>query len=210
MNQPSVHVLYWWICLSIIACINILLLFISFQILTNKMKKMPCDLFAIRKWQFIFSSFYVLGCAFRSFVPRGDIERIVLIDSWVSSILLGRSVATIAELCFVAQWSLILHEIGKYTLNKKTFKISKIILPIILLAEIFSWFACITKNYMGTVIEESLWAIACSLFIWGLFISRIYYVKFQKNFISIGIIMGLLYVIYIMTIDVLVYFSHLF
>src|SRR5215469_3152007 len=52
----------------------------------------------------LLSSVYVLGCAFRSLLPRADVERICLFNTWLSSVLVGRSVATVAELCFAVQW----------------------------------------------------------------------------------------------------------
>src|ERR1700742_3326568 len=58
---------------------------------------------------------YVFGCAFRSILPRADVQRICLFDTWLSSVVVGRSVATIAELCFAAQWALILYQLGTAT-----------------------------------------------------------------------------------------------
>jgi hypothetical protein len=72
----------------------------------------------IRQWQFVLAAVYTIGCGFRSILPRGDVRRIVLVDHWVSAIAIGRTVATIAELAFVAQCAFILHEIGKGTGNK--------------------------------------------------------------------------------------------
>ena len=40
---------------------------------------------------------YVFGCAFRSLLPRADVQRICLFDTWLSSVAVGRSVATVAE-----------------------------------------------------------------------------------------------------------------
>jgi hypothetical protein len=40
---------------------------------------------------------YVFGCAFRSVLPRADVQRICLFDTWLSSAAMGRSVATVAE-----------------------------------------------------------------------------------------------------------------
>ena len=58
---------------------------------------------------------YVFGCAFRSFLPRADVQRICLFDTWLSSVVVGRTVATVAEVCFVAQWAIILHQLGTMT-----------------------------------------------------------------------------------------------
>jgi hypothetical protein len=38
---------------------------------------------------------YVFGCAFRSLLPRADVQRICLFDTWLSSVMVGRSVATV-------------------------------------------------------------------------------------------------------------------
>jgi hypothetical protein len=56
---------------------------------------------------------YVIGCAFRSVLPQADVQRICLFDTWLSSILVGRSVATVAELCFAVQWAIVLREVGR-------------------------------------------------------------------------------------------------
>ena len=55
--------------------------------------------------QLLLSGAYVLVCAFRSVLPVFDVPRIVLIDSPWSSVVVGRSVATVGELCFAAQWA---------------------------------------------------------------------------------------------------------
>ena len=41
-------------------------------------------------------------------LPRADVQRICLVDSWLSSVAVGRTVATIAEICFAAQCALLL------------------------------------------------------------------------------------------------------
>src|SRR6267378_4537449 len=56
---------------------------------------------------------YVFGCAFRSMLPRADVQRIVLFDTWLSSIAVGRSVATVAEICFVIQWAIVLRHLAR-------------------------------------------------------------------------------------------------
>jgi len=47
------------------------------------------------------------------YCPRADVQRICLFDTWLSSIVRrGRSVATIAEVCFVAQWAIVLRALA--------------------------------------------------------------------------------------------------
>src|SRR5262245_22429520 len=61
-----------------------------------------------RSRQRLLSGVFVAVCAFRSILPRVDGRRFCLYDSWLSSAFIGRSAATLAELCLVAQWTLVL------------------------------------------------------------------------------------------------------
>src|SRR5262245_20130460 len=56
------------------------------------------------EWLVLLCAAYVFVCAFRSVLPRADVQRICLFDTWLSSVFVGRSVATIAEVCFAVQW----------------------------------------------------------------------------------------------------------
>jgi hypothetical protein len=102
----------------------------------------------------------VFGCAFRSFLPRADVQRICLFDTWLSSVVVGRSVATVAEVCFAAQWALVLHRLGTTTGADTTLSIAWVVVPLILVAECFSWHAVLTTNYLHNAIENSIWAVA--------------------------------------------------
>jgi len=203
-----VTVTTWWTSLCIIAFVNLCLLFYAYRILKRKLPDMEPFIARIRRLQFLLASLYVLGCGFRSILPRGDIRRIVLVDSWISAVVIGRSVATIAELSFVAQWSLILREAGKYTGNKTIQHIAFLPLPIIIIAEIFSWYACITTNYIGTAIEESLWAVAAALTVYGFYLARPYYQGTQRKFLNAGMVSGIGYVIYMVCVDVPAYIRN--
>jgi hypothetical protein len=41
--------------------------------------------------------------------------------------------------------------------------LSRLIVPVIVLAETFSWYAVVTRNYLGNACEESLWATAAAM-----------------------------------------------
>ena len=114
---------------------------------------------------------YVLGCAFRSVLPRADVQRICLFDTWLSSVMVGRSVATVAELCFAAQWAIVLYALGRVANSDTAKNIAKTIVPVIVVAEIFSWSAVITTNFLGNVLENSLWTITFLLI--GIALSRL-------------------------------------
>jgi hypothetical protein len=100
---------------------------------------------------------YVFGCAFRSVLPRADVQRICLFDTWLSSIAVGRSVATIAEICFAIQWAIVLRQLAISARSDAARYMASAIVPLILLAECCSWYAVITTSYLGNAVENSLW-----------------------------------------------------
>jgi hypothetical protein len=83
-----------------------------------------------------------------------------LFDTWLSSVIVGRSIATVAEICFAAQWAIILHQLGTMTGADVTLNAAWVIVPLILVAECFSWYGVLTTNYLGNAIENSIWAVA--------------------------------------------------
>src|SRR3984957_3303648 len=103
---------------------------------------------------------YVVGCAFRSVLPRADVQRICLFDTWLSSVFVGRSVATVAEMCFIIQWAIVLRAFARIAHADSAGNIAKAIVPVVAAAEACSWYAVITTNYLGNVLENSLWTAA--------------------------------------------------
>lgn len=188
--------------MSAIAMFNIVLLVITYKILQKRINNYSPLVQFVRKRQFALTTIYTLGCGFRSIIPRDDVNRLVLFNHWISAVVIGRSVATVAELSFVAQWAFILYEIGNSTGNRFILSASKIIVPLIVLAECFSWYACTTGNFLGTTFEESLWAITATITLCGFITARPLYSKQQKNFITGAIVTAIGYVIYMVTIDV--------
>ena len=151
---------------------------------------------------------YVLGCAFRSVLPRADVQRICLFDTWLSSVMIGRSVATVAELCFAAQWAIVLYALGKVANSDTAKNIAKAIVPIIVVAEIFSWSAVITTNFLGNVLENSLWTITFLLI--GIALSRLA-PRFRgpAQFAIAAAAAGIAaYVVFMATVDVPMYFGR--
>ncbi len=151
---------------------------------------------------------YVFGCAFRSFLPRADVQRICLFDTWLSSVVVGRSVATVAEICFAAQWAMILHQLGTMTGADTVLNAAWVIVPLILVAECFSWHAVLTTNYLGNAIENSIWAVA--FFAAGIGLCRLLPEFNGPVRVVLGIaITGIAaYLAFLMTIDVPMYLSR--
>ena len=113
--------------------------------------------------QLLFCAAYVLGCGFRSFLPVYDIPRLVVVDSWLSSVLIGRSVATVAELSFAAQWALILHQVAVLTHSPMAQVVSIALVPLIALAQACCWHAVLTTAQRGHIVENSIWGISAAL-----------------------------------------------
>jgi len=120
--------------------------------------------------QLILSGLFVGACAFRSILPRVDVERFCLWDSPFSSVLLGRTVATMAEICFGWQCALLLFKLSHSTGAPTIHAIGLTVVPIILIAELACWFAVLTLNHIGHAVEELLWSIMAVLIAAGLVI----------------------------------------
>src|SRR5712672_4720327 len=123
----------WWGFLTIVSAANIAL-FLSLRMRLRARALVQCGIIRIELLTFLCAA-YVFGCAFRSVLPRADVQRICLFDTWLSSILVGRSVATVAEICFVIQWAIVLQQLAHFTNSDTARNVSFVIVPLIVLAE---------------------------------------------------------------------------
>jgi hypothetical protein len=122
--------------------------------------------------------------------------------------MVGRSVATVAEVCFAAQWAIILHHLGTMTGADTTLNAAWVIVPLILIAECFSWHAVLTTHYLGNAIENSIWAVA--FFVVGIGLCRLL-PEFdgEVRVILVVTIIGIAgYLAFLMTVDVPMYLSR--
>jgi hypothetical protein len=150
---------WWWALLTLVSGLNIA----AWCWLFYRFHAQPADGLDSRSGlELLLCAAYVFGCAFRSFLPRADVQRICLFDTWLSNVVVGRSVATVAELCFAAQWVLVLQQLGEATGAVTVLNAARFIMPLIVIAECVSWYAVLTKNNMLHGIENSLWAVAFS------------------------------------------------
>jgi hypothetical protein len=197
-------VAWWWGFLTLTSGVNIAIWFLLYRWLHEQ----PAGGFHSTpgmEVMLFLSAAYVFGCAFRSFLPRADVQRICLLDTWLSSVIVGRTVATVAEICFAAQWVIILHRLGMMTGADTTLNAAWVILPLIVIAECFSWYAVLTRNYLGNSIENSIWA--ASFFIIGIGLCRLL-PEFDgpvRIVLAIAVIGIAGYLAFLMTIDVPMY-----
>jgi hypothetical protein len=159
----SLGIFLWWVLLCAVSALNVLAWSLSAKALRLRRGILPADVYASRRLQLVLAAGYVFGCAYRAALPVYDVPRICLFDSWLSSVIVGRSVATIAELCFVTQWSLLLWEISRLTGSRIGKYSSRLIVPLIIVAETFSWYSITTTSNFGHVVEETLWGAGAAL-----------------------------------------------
>ena len=156
-------VLIWWGGLSATGIIGIVLWLFTARSFWRRQGELEGRLYAARRRQLQLSAVYAFGCAFRAMLPRADVQRICLADTVLSSVLIGRTVATLAELSFVIQWALIMREIGTHANARFAALTSRVVVPAIFVAEVCSWYAVITTNFVGNAIEQSLWDLSVVL-----------------------------------------------
>jgi hypothetical protein len=196
---------WWWAMLTLISGVNIAAWILMYRELHDAGSSGRIPGMQI---MLLLSAAYVFGCAFRSLLPRADVQRICLFDTWLSSVAVGRSVATIAEVCFAAQWTMILLQLGTMSGATTAVNAAWVIVPLILIAECFSWHAVVTTNYLGNAIENSIWAVA--FFIAGVGICRLI-PEFDGalRIILVGAVVGIVvYLAFLMTVDVPMYLKR--
>src|ERR1700744_4455555 len=143
---------WWWAMLTLVSGVNIAAWILMYRELHNAGSSGRIPGMQI---MLLLSAAYVFGCAFRSLLPRADVQRIGLFDTWLSSVAVGRSVATVAEVCFAAQWTMILLQLGTMTGAETAVNVAWLIVPLIVIAECFSWYAVVTRNYIFNAVENS-------------------------------------------------------
>jgi hypothetical protein len=196
---------WWWVMLTLVSGVNIAAWILMYRHLHDAGSSGRAPGMEI---MLLLSAAYVFGCAFRSLLPRADVQRICLFDTWLSSVAVGRSVATVAELCFAAQWTMILLQLGTMSGATTAVNAAWVIVPLILIAECFSWHAVVTTNYLGNAIENSIWAVA--FFIAGIGICRLL-PEFDGavRVVLCGTLVGVVfYLAFLMTVDVPMYLKR--
>src|SRR5579864_4690612 len=221
---------WWWGVLTLVSSVNIVAWLLLYRQLheTSSFDAMRGAKISIAGWlpinevhhtgssghapgleiMLMLSAAYVFGCAFRSFLPRADVQRICLFDTWLSSVAVGRSVATVAEVCFAGQWAMILLQLGTMADAPITLTAAWVIVPLILIAECFSWYAVVTTKYLYNAIENSLWAVA--FFIAGVGLCRLLpeFNGAVRVVLGVAVIGIVFYIVFLITVDVPMYLKR--
>lgn len=204
----SAGVATWWVFLCAVSALNILAWSWSALTLESRQPRLDRETYASRRLQLLLSAGYVFGCAFRSAFPVFDVPRVCLVDSWLSSAVIGRSVATLAEMCFVAQWALVLREVSRAAGSRLGLGVSAALLPLIAIAELHSWHAVLTTSNFGHVIEELIWGLSAALVVASVLAMRSRCDVSLRPLLALVCVGGAGYVAYMFLIDVPMYWAR--
>lgn len=201
-------VVLWWTGLCALSVVNLCGWHISAAAVARRKAACAPEAYRFQWRQLLLSAVYVLGCGFRSVLPRADVQRMGLYDSWLSSVMVGRSVATVAELCFIAQWALLLHRFSKDAGCRFGVVVAWLLVPLIAVAEVCSWYAVLTTAYIGNAVEESIWALAATLLVLSALALWSRCRPAARPFLAAAVALGVAYVGFMCTVDVPMYVSR--
>jgi hypothetical protein len=198
-DSQSVWVHLWWAALCGFSVLNV----VAWANAARSAK------LTLRRAQAACCGVLVAGCAFRSLFPRADVQRICLFDSWLSCVAVGRSVATVAEMFLVAQWAIYLYEVGDAAGSRFTVSVAKLLVPVIAVAEVSSWYAVLSTNYLGNVIEQSIWTLTAALCVAGLMAAYPRSGGTLRRVTLVGSLGGAVYVAFMFLVDIPMYLGRL-
>ncbi len=204
-REGAVGVVIWWAALSAVGVVNIIGWIIALRA-PKDLGEAPVTWH--RRWQVPLCGIYVIVCALRGFSPKADVQRICLTDSFFASVLVGRSIATLGEVAFVAQWALLLAEWARATRSRGALVAARLAVPIILVAEICSWYAVITTSFLGNAFEQSLWTLTATSVTVGAIAVWRRADPSHRRFLMVCIVMGAAYVLFMTTVDVPMYLQR--
>lgn len=199
----------WWVFLCVVASLNILAWVGSALYLNHHYEHFFSSSYhQQRRWMLWLSGVYTAGCAFRSFLPRVDLERICLVPTELSNMMVGRSVATVAELCLMAQCALLIYQAGSSKQNKFVVVVSLLLFPMIVVAEFSSWYAILSTNYFGHVLENSIWTLSGLFLLVSLISLWPKSDRRHRHFLVAMIVFAIGYILFMVTVDVPMYWSR--
>lgn len=191
--------------LCAVGAFNVIAWALSARALQRRREALTPREFSLSKALLFFSALYVSGCAYRSVFPVFDVPRLVLVNSFLSSVAVGRSVATIAELAFVAQWALLLRESARTTGSLVGKFTAQSLVPLIAIAECCSWYSVLTTSNLGHTAEETIWALAAAALAASLFVMWQRCPPKQRILLAAGCFAASAYVCYMVFVDVPMY-----
>jgi hypothetical protein len=198
----------WNTALCLLATVNVAAWLSARRRLRARAVALPPKISATRWAMLGLSAVYVAGCAFRSALPMLDVQRICLHDTVLSRIAVGRGVATIAELAFIAQWALLLREAAASEDRPFVRKAALALLPLGVAAETASWLGVITRDNLLHALENSLWTLGAALILAALVALRDGADERRRWAIAAGIAAVGAYLAFMVVVDVPMYLQR--
>lgn len=158
--------------------------------------------------QLALSGVYVLVCAYRSVLPRVDLERLVVVDTRLSSIFLGRAAATVAEICFALQLGLLVHQLGVHAGMPWVQKAAWAVPVFMVVAQGFCWHSVLTLNHITQAVESMLWAAGFSWMAALLAIVALGSSGWVNSLAIFGFLCSLAFVAYVLSVDAPMYWRR--
>lgn len=201
-------VFVWWGLLGAVSVINLIAWGWSATVIERRHAALGPQAHAARRLQVLLSAVYVGGCAFRSAFPLYDVPRLCLVDSWLSTVIVGRSVATVAELCFAAQWALLMGELARAAGSAVAKVAAVALVPLIAVAEACAWYAVLSTSNIGHVAEASIWSLSAALMVVGLLAVRPRCDAALRGVLAAWCTAGVAYIAFMLLFDVPMYVSR--
>ena len=189
--------LFWWRALCVLAVVNICL-----WLAVWKFAELSDFYSAV---QLGLSGVYVLVCAYRSFLPRVDLERLVVVDSRLSSIFAGRVAATVAEICFGIQLGLLVYQLGANAGLPWVQSAAWAVPIFFIVAQFFCWHSILTLNHITQAVESLLWAAGFSWIAALLAVVAMDTNGAVQAIATAGIVASVAFVAYVLGVDVPMY-----
>ena len=158
--------------------------------------------------QLALSGVYVLVCAYRSVLPRVDLERLVIVDTRLSSIFLGRAAATVAEICFAVQLGLLIEQLGVHVGMPWVQRTAWAVPAFIVVAQVFCWHSVLTLNHITQAVESMLWAAGFSWMAALLAVIALDSSGWVSSLATFGIVCSLGFVAYVFCVDAPMYWRR--
>jgi hypothetical protein len=92
--------------------------------------------------------------------------------------------------------------------NQLALQVSRCILPLIVLAEICSWYAVVTTSNLGHVFEETLWGVSATILVTSFLYLWPRSDRANRPFLAMICAAGLAYVAYMFLVDVPMYWAR--
>jgi hypothetical protein len=201
----NINIIYiWWFLLSTYSIYNIYTLYIYKQKINYyKLNNYKHKLINYDKSNFIACCLYTGACAIRSIFPRMDVERICLFDTVLSYPIVGRICATIGELAFIYQITLITKNIADYLDCNRIYNNMNIIKCMNIYAQLFCWFGVLYQINLMHVFEECIWMISvCYIGFCYLY----FYNQVEYNIFKIIFYISQIYTFFMIFIDIPMYY----